>query len=138
MAGTGVVDGDEGGVGEPRPQHGLVLGAECLELGGHQPHHLALRDHEAQAGEQRRDPVAGHLALKMQRQHQTNKMRAATADNPRRERRDQGLAVRRLPALAPIERRLGLDRQVLNGDLLIALEARARRRLDRQRLRPGD
>ena len=120
------------------PQHRFVLGAEALELGGHQPHHLALGDHEAQAGQQRHDPLAGHLALKMEHQHQTNKMRAAAAHDPRRERRDQGLAVRRLPAFAPIERRLGLDRQVLNGELLIALEARARRRLDRQRFRPGD
>ena len=65
-------------------------------------------------------------------------MRAAAADNPRRKRRGQGLAVRRPRALASIERRLDLDRQVLNGDLLIALEARACRRLEHQRFRPGN
>ena len=58
-------------------------------------------------------------------------------------RRNKRLAVRRLPALPPVERRLGLRHQVLNGDLLITLEARARRGIDTQRhfpvnRKPGD
>ena len=89
-----------------------------LELGGQQPHHLPLGDHQAHAGQQRHDPFAGHLALKMEHQHQTMKMRAAAADDPCIERRDQPLPVRCLPALAPIARRLGLQHQVLNDDLL--------------------
>ena len=67
-----------------------------------------------------------------------NAMRAASANDPRRQRRDQGLAVRRLPALPAVERRLGLRNQVLNGDLLIALEARTHRGLDRERHFPVD
>src|SRR5208337_3039842 len=43
-----------------------------------------------------------------------------------------------LPALPPVVRRLGLRHQVLNGDLLITLEARARRGLDPQRHLPVD
>ena len=76
MARAGVVDGDEGRAPQPRPQHRFILGAEILELGGQKPHHLALGDHEPQAGQKRHDPLAGHLALKMKHQHQTNKMRA--------------------------------------------------------------
>jgi len=101
MARAGVVDGDEGRASKSRPQHRLVLGAEILKLGGQKPHHLALGDRQAQAGQKRHDPLAGHLALKMKHQHQTMQMRAAAAHNPRRQRRNQPLAVRRLPPLAP-------------------------------------
>jgi hypothetical protein len=65
-------------------------------------------------------------------------MRAAAAHDPRRKRRNQPLAVRRLPALAPIARRFGLQHQVLNDNLLEALGARARRGLDRKRHLPVD
>jgi hypothetical protein len=74
----------------------------------------------------------------MQRQHETNKMRTASAHDPRPKRRNHRFAVRRLPALPPVERRLGLRHQVLNGDLRIALEARTRRGRDAQRHLPVD
>src|SRR5271166_5297255 len=54
------------------------------------------------------------------------------------EGRGQRVAVRRPPALAPIERRFGSQHQVLNDDFLVALVARAGRRLDRRRHRPVD
>ncbi len=71
MARPGVVDGDERRAGKPRPQHSLVLGAEAIQLRGQQPHHLTFGDRQAQAGQKRHDPFAGHLALKMQHQHKT-------------------------------------------------------------------
>jgi len=138
VAGAGVVDGDEGRAGKSRPQHRVVLGAEALELGVHEPHHLALGDRQAEARQERHDPLAGHLALKMQRQHQMMQMWAAAAHDPHRQRRDQPLAVRSLPALASIARRLRLHRQVLNDDVLIAFVARAGRRPDRKRFRAVD
>jgi hypothetical protein len=46
------------------------------------------------------------------------------------ERRDQRFPVRRLPALAPVAGDAGVQNHVLNDDVLIALAARARRRLD--------
>jgi hypothetical protein len=138
MARAGVVDGDERRAPQSRPQHRPVLGAEVVELGGQKPDHLALGDSQAQAGQKRHDPLAGHLAVKMKHQHQTNKMRAAAAHDPRRQRRNQPLPVRRLPPLAPIERRFGLQHQVLNDDLLEALVARACRGLDGKRFRAVD
>ena len=138
VARSGVVDGDEPRARKPRPQHRLVLGAEPLQLGGQEPHHLALGDRQTQPGQNLHDPFAGHLALKMKHQHEAMQVRAAPADDPRIERGGQRLALRRLAALAPIERRLSLQRQVLNDDLLIALVARARRGLDRQLHRPID
>jgi hypothetical protein len=65
-------------------------------------------------------------------------MRAQAARNPRRQRRNQPLAVRRLPPLAPITRRFRLQHQVLNDDVLEALVARACRGLERKRLRAVD
>jgi hypothetical protein len=138
MARPGVVDGDKGRLGKPRPQHSLVLGAEAIQLRGQQPHHLTFGDRQAQTREKRHDPFAGHLALKMQHQHETMQMRAPSAHDPRPEWRNQRFAVRRLPALPPIKRRLSLRHQVLNGDLLIALEARAHWGLDPQRHLPVD
>ena len=65
-------------------------------------------------------------------------MRAATAHNPCRQRRNQPLAVRCLPALASISCRFGLHHQVLNDDVLEPLVARARRGGDRKRFRAVD
>jgi hypothetical protein len=96
MARPGVVNGDEGRVGKPCPQHSLVFGAEAIQLRDQQPHHLTFGHRQAQTGQKRHDPFAGHLALKMQHQHETNKMRAASAHDPRPERRNQRFAVRRL------------------------------------------
>ena len=52
MARAGVVDRDTGAA-EARGQDLLVFGAERLEFGHQQPHHLALRDHHARRVEQR-------------------------------------------------------------------------------------
>jgi hypothetical protein len=132
VARPSVVDGDERRADEPRPQHGLVLGAEPAQSCAQEPNHLPLGDRQAKPDQELHDSFAGHLALKMEHQHQAMQMGAATADDPRIERRGQHLAVRRLPALAPIKRRLSFQHQVLNDDLLIALAARARRGLNRQ------
>ena len=48
---------------------------------------------------------------------------AITADNAGIEFGDHRLAVRRFPALAPIQRNLRVQAQILNHDLLIALAA---------------
>ena len=124
MARAGVVDCDERRAAEARGQDLLVLGAERLEFGHQQPHHLALRDHHAGPVQQRQNPLTGHLPLKMQHQHEAMQVRTITAHNARIERRDQGLAVGRLPAFAPITRHRGIENEVLNDDLLIALAAR--------------
>ena len=131
MARAGVVDRDEPRAAETRGQDLLVLGAERLEFSHQQPHHLTLGDHHAGAVQQRQNPLAGHLSLKMQHQHQAMQMRAVTAKDAGVQRRDQGLPVGRLPAFAPIERHRGIENEVLNDDLLVALAARSRRRRDR-------
>ncbi len=121
VARAGVVDGDERRADEPRPQHRLVLGAEPVQFCGQEPNDLPLGDRQAKSGQKLHDPFAGHPALIREHQHPTMPMRPATADGSRIERRGRHLAVRRPPALAPIKRRLGVQHQVLNEDLLVAL-----------------
>src|SRR5216684_1596410 len=65
----------------------------------------------------------------MQRQHETMQMGAISPDNPGIEFRDDPLALRRFPALPPIERHLRAQVQILNHDVLVALMARPGRRL---------
>src|SRR5215471_15318478 len=64
----------------------------------------------------------------MQRQHETMQIGAIAPDNPEIEFGDDPLALRRFPTLAPIERHLRAQVQVLNHDVLVALVARASRR----------
>ncbi len=130
MAGAGVVDRDEGSAAQSGLQHLGVLSAERLEPGGQQAHHLAFRNHHADAVQQRQNPLAGHLSLKVQHQDQALKMRAIATDDPGIERRDQSLPIRRLPALAPIAGHQRIQNQVLNDDLFVALVAGTRWRVD--------
>ena len=123
---------------KPRAEHRFLLGAEQLQLGGHEPHHLALRDRQARSGQQRHDPLTGHLTLKMQRQNQTMQMRAAAAHDARRQFSRYRPPVRHRPPLAPVERHLGFERNILNDDVFVALVTRTRRRRRRQRHRAVD
>ena len=128
MARAGVVDADEPRGAKAGAEDGFLLGAEHLQLGGQEPPHLALRDRKAGRGQHGYDPLAGHLAVKMQRQNQAMQVRAAAAHDARRRIGRHRPPVRRRPALAPVERHLGFERDVLNDDLLVALGARTRRR----------
>jgi len=139
VARPGVVDADASRGAQSGAEHGLLLGAEKVEPCGQEPHDLALRDRKAGRVQHRRDPLAGHLALEAQHQNQANKVRTAAAHDARRKISRHRLPVRRHPALAPVERHIGFERDVLNGDLVVALETRAgrRRRLERHRAVDG-
>src|SRR5258707_12399212 len=79
--------------------------------------------------EKRDDPLAGDLSGEMQRQDQAMQIGAIAPDNPGIKRGDDPFALRRFPALPPIEGHLRAQVEVLNHDLLVALVARAARRL---------
>ena len=138
VARSRVVDADERRGAKAGAEDGFLLGAEHLQLGGQEPHHLALRDRKAGRGQHGHDPLAGHLAAKMQRQNQAMQVRAAAAHDARRRVGRHRPPVRRRPALAPVERHFGFERDVLNDDLLVALGARTRRGRSGQRHRPVD
>ena len=74
----------------------------------------------------------------MQHQNQAMQIGAAAAHDARRQIGRHRPPVRRHPALAPVERHLGPERDVLNDDLFVAFAARARRRRGRQRHRAVD
>ena len=126
VARPGVVDADAGRGAKAGAERRFLLGAEQVQLGGHEPHHLALRDRQARSGQHGHDPLTGHLTLKMQRQNQTMQMRAAAAHNARRQFSRYRPPVRHRPPLAPVERHLGFERNILNDDVFVALVTRTR------------
>src|SRR5215831_19124201 len=65
----------------------------------------------------------------MQRQHETMQIGAISSDNGGIEFGDDPLARWRFPTLAPIERHLRAQVEILNHDVLVALVTRASRRL---------
>ena len=117
---------------QARAQHLPILGHECVEPTGQQPHHLPLGDGDADTLEQRGQPLAGHLALDMAGQHEPAQRRAKATNDPGRKRRDDRTPVRRQPALAAVADHPRHQQQILDDDVLIALEARPGRRRCRQ------
>ena len=103
MARPRIVDRDIGAA-QTGFQHRLILGAERLQPGRQQPHHLPLRNHHAHAIEKRHDPLASDLPGEVKRQHQAMQVGAITANNPGIEIGDDRLAVRRFPTFATISR----------------------------------
>src|SRR5271169_49470 len=129
MARPRIVDRDIGAA-KAGLQYSFILGAERLEFGRQQTHHLPLRNHHAHAIEKSGYPFASDLPGEVKRQHQAMQTGAIAADKPRIESRDDRLAVRRFPTFATISRHLWVQAQVLNNDVLKSLVARARRRVD--------
>jgi hypothetical protein len=68
VARAGFVDRYEARAAQTCGQDFLVLGAERLEPNNQQWRHLTLGDHHAHAVQQRENPLASHLSLKVQRQ----------------------------------------------------------------------
>ena len=132
MTRPGVVDTNPGRARQARAQHLPILGHECAKPAGQQPHHLPLGDGDADAFEQRGQPLAGHLALDMAGQHEPAQRRAKATNDPGRKRRDDRTPVRRQPALAAVADHPRHQQQILDDDVLIALEARPGRRRCRQ------
>ena len=137
VPGPRVADGDEGRAPQTGGENLGVLGAERLQIDGQQTHDQPFRNHHAHAVQQRQNPIAGHLSLKVQHQDQALKMRAIAPDDARIEPRSQSSPIGRLPTLAPIARHRRVQNQILNNDLLITLGARASRRVDLQLDRLG-
>lgn len=132
VEGAGIVDGDPACARQTCSQHLPILGHECVEPTGQQPYHLPLGDGDADPLEQRGQPLAGHLALDMAGQHKPAQRRAKATNDPGRKRRDDRTPIRRQPALAAVADHARHQQQILDDDVLIALEARPGRRRCRQ------
>ena len=82
VPGPGVVDGDEGRAPQTGGENLGVLGVERLQIDGQQTHDPPFRNHHAHAIQQRQNPIAAHLSLKVQHQDQALKMRAIAPTMP--------------------------------------------------------
>jgi hypothetical protein len=108
--------------GQAGPQHLPVLGDQAVEPRGQQPHHLPLRDLDADPGQQGREPLRRHLALGMRHEQEAAQPGPEAADDAGRQGRQHRLAGRCRPALPPVAHHLGREGQLAHQDVLIALE----------------
>ena len=92
---------------------------------------MALGDAQAEVVELGREPRHRDLALVVLSQHVAFERRAEMPLDPGRQRRHQRLAVAGEPALAAEADHPRADDQLLHDEVLVALEARADRRLGR-------
>jgi hypothetical protein len=90
-----------------------------------QPDDLALGDRDADRPELGDQARHGHLALVVLGQHEPAQRRPEVADDVGRHRRRDGPAVRREPALAAEADHVRAQHEVLDQEVLVALEARA-------------
>jgi len=127
VTGAGVVHGNPAGMRQAGPQHIPRLGDESLVGLGQDAHHLPLGDIQADGLEQFHQARYGGLALVVLDQDEALDLGAEVVADPVRQRRHDGLAVRRHPALPPVAHDPWLDPQILHGEVLVALEPRSRR-----------
>ena len=122
MARARIADRDPRGRVEASAQHLLRLAEKGVLAFDQQPHQLALVDGDAEVLQQGKQARHGGLALMVLGEHEALQLGPKVRGDPGRQRRHDGPAVRRLPALAPIKRGQRLDDQVLDQELLVALE----------------
>ena len=92
-----------------------------------QPNDLALGDRDADSPEQGYQTRHGHLALVVLEQHEPTQLRPEMAGDAGRHRGDYRPPVRSQPALAAEADHVRPQHEVLDQEVLVALEARAGR-----------
>jgi hypothetical protein len=123
-----------GGGREPGTQHLPILGDQAVEPTAQQAHHLPLGDRHADPRQQRREPLGGHLALDVAGEQEPAQGRAEPALDPGRQGCRDRLSVRGPPAFAAVADHARHQEQVLDDDVLVALEARSGWHRDREHL----
>ena len=124
VARTRVVDADPGRRFQPGPQHGAGLIDEGAGVRVEQADDLALGDHDADRPELGHQARHGDLALMVLQQHEAAQFRPKVAGNPGRHRRENRLPVGREPALPADAHDMRAQHQILDDEVLVALEAR--------------
>ena len=125
VAGAGVVDADPARRAQPGPQHLARLGEEGVLARVQQPDDLALGDDDADRPELGHQARHGHLALVVLGQHEPAQLGPEVAGDAGRHRGDHRPAVGGQPALAAQADDVRPQHQVLDQEVLVALEARA-------------
>ena len=138
MPRTGIIDGDVRRGIQAGLQDRVVFLLECLQIRGEQAHDLPLGDRKADAVQKIGQALGGHLALRVQGQAEPPHAGPEPASEAGRQRRDDGLALRRHPAFPLVAHHLGGQNQIPPHDRLVAFEARAGRHLGPDRHLAGD
>ena len=125
VAGAGVVDADPARRGQPGAQHLARLGEEGVLARVQQADDLPLGDQDADRPELGHEARHGHLALVVLGQHEAAQRRPEVADDTGRHRGEHGPAVGGEPALAADPYDVRAEHQVLDQEVLVALEPRA-------------
>jgi hypothetical protein len=124
VARTGVIDADPRRRFQPGPQHGAGLIDEGAGVGVEQTDDLALGDHDADRPELSYQARHGDLALMVLQQREAAQFRSKVAGNPSWQRREDGPPVGREPALPADAHDMRAQHEILDDEVLVALEAR--------------
>jgi len=91
--------------------------------------HLAFGNHQANAVQNLHDPVGRHLSLMMLQQNETKPFSPEMPVQAGRQWRHKQLALRRQPPFSSIADHPAFKTKLLNHEIVIPLEPRARRRV---------
>ena len=119
-------------VRNPATQHILRLREEFVLPSDQQPHHLPLRNGNADRPQLLHQPGHRDLPLVVLRQHETAQLRPEMARHTRWQRRNHRPSIRRNPALAAIADSPNPQHNILHHEILVSLEAGTRRDLQRK------
>ena len=125
MPGARIVNGQPGRRKKPCAQHLDVFFEESVLLAAQEPHDLPLGDVDAQTGQLRSQARDRDLPLVVLAQDEALEVRAEMAADAFWQRGHHRLAGWKQPALAPVADRPRLDDDILDDEVLVALEARA-------------
>lgn len=117
-----VVDRDPGRAFQGGAQHGMGFIRKGGDVAGQKPQHLTFRDDQAQASQERRDPVGRHLPLVMLEQNEANQLGTEVAAQAGRQRRHNQLPFRCHPAFSTIADHAPFDPQILDHEVVIPFE----------------
>jgi hypothetical protein len=123
----GVVDRDPARARQPGPQHLPALLEEAPLTLDQQAHDLPLGDGDPNRPQLRDQPRHGGLPLMVLGQHIAPQLRPEVALHPARQGRHHQPPSRRQPPLAAAAHRLGPQHQILDQEVLVAVEPRAGR-----------
>jgi hypothetical protein len=122
VARAGVIDADPVRRRQPRAQHVARLVEKIILAGDEKPDELTLGDIDPEAAKLFQQARHRHLPQVILNQHVAAELRAEMTIDASGKRRDDALPRRRQPALAAIAHDMGAHDQVLDHEVLGALE----------------
>lgn len=138
MASTGVIDRHIGRRDQAGMQHGGILGVKAIQPLRQKPDDLSFGNLDTDIVEQGRQSLRRDLPMRVQHKTKPSQIGPKATSYPRRQRRDDGVSLRRQPAFPPVTNHLDPQDQIPDETVLVALEARSRRSTGRKNLFTSD